>query len=413
MRRYSSLLVVCSMLAVTFSGGALFGQGYSYPRLMTPGGRYYGPTVAADVYQREYGQPWHGLGGLESPVSPQNYNIYLYPTFGAYGWYGNYGYGCAHGSYGGYVPPWYVGNYYTPPVWLPPDFSGGVSELSTFEAGNAPARSNFALALPAPYTPQFTSEELQAATLRRLSHGDLWLKKLDYENACQSYAAAESMSPDAALPHFRLGMVLTALGRYPDAVAQIKKGLAIDSAWPANGEPLDQLFGPANALEKSDIKHRVADWVQRDIRDPDRLFLMGVLLHFDRHNQAGVFFETAMKLAGKGAHLEAFLRPPAPGGVSAPDFGFAAAAPPRLDNGIPAPPKPASPQEKNLGNAPFVPPLPVPENRVPQPAAGEKPAEGTAPKLAAPKLPAPKLPTQKPAEPPKDDSGPTLLPPNP
>jgi hypothetical protein len=307
-------------LAVIFSASALSSaraDEYRYPRVYSPTGRPYGPSVAEYQYQRQYGQPWHGQGGLVSSVGPRGFNITVYPSYPRYGWYGNYGYGCVDSGYGympgygyGYVPRWYVGNYYTPPVYADPsdDWSPNSFSRST---RSAPRWGESPPAAP-PYKPQISSAELQESSARRLNHGDLWFRQLDYENAHKSYVAAVQMTPDVAKPHFRLGLVLTALGRYPDAIAEFKAGLAIDASWPATGEPLDELFGMHNLAEKSMIENRVADFLRRDMRNPDRLFLMGVLLHFDRNEQAGIFFETAHQFAGGGQHLEVFLRPTQP-----------------------------------------------------------------------------------------------------
>jgi hypothetical protein len=100
------------------------------------------------------------------------------------------------------------------------------------------------------------------------------------------------------------------MGRYAKAVHQMKQGLQIDPTWPTNGASLEKLFGSENKLAKSSVISRAVHRVREDIRDPDRLFLLGVLLHFDDDaERASIVFETALRLAGSGEHLEAFLRP--------------------------------------------------------------------------------------------------------
>jgi hypothetical protein len=52
----------------------------------------------------------------------------------------------------------------------------------------------------------------------------------------------------------------------------------------------------------------VAAWVREDIRDPSRLFLMGVLLHFnDDPDKSRTFFEAASALAPEPMYAQAFL----------------------------------------------------------------------------------------------------------
>ena len=42
-----------------------------YPRVYGPAGRPYGPTQAHYQYQKRYGRPWHGYGGLTAHFGRQ------------------------------------------------------------------------------------------------------------------------------------------------------------------------------------------------------------------------------------------------------------------------------------------------------------------------------------------------------
>src|SRR3972149_5357641 len=120
MGRRTLSLIVC--LAVVFSAAfhsEAVAQLYRYPRVYSPTGSIYGPSLAHYMYQRQYGQPWHGLGGYYSSRSPDDYNIRLYsPALDLY-WLGAFRDGCT-GSGFGYGFPRYIGNYYTPPVYVYP-----------------------------------------------------------------------------------------------------------------------------------------------------------------------------------------------------------------------------------------------------------------------------------------------------
>ena len=105
-----------------------------------------------------------------------------------------------------------------------------------------------------------------------------------------------------------MGFALAAVGSFDSAVKYIKDGLDLDPQWPSHGDRLESIFGEDNRLMIL-LTERIAMWVREDIRDPDRLFLMGVWLHFDGDNRATPFFETAYRLAGYGDHLLAFLLP--------------------------------------------------------------------------------------------------------
>ena len=97
------------------------------------------------------------------------------------------------------------------------------------------------------------------------------------------------------------------------AVAEIKRGLQLDSQWPWHGAGLREIYGAANVVLKDSILLKVAAWVREDVRDPDRLFLMGVLLHFNEDRERALpFFRTVDTLAGRPAYVQPFLRAPEP-----------------------------------------------------------------------------------------------------
>ncbi len=160
--------------------------------------------------------------------------------------------------------------------------------------------------------PEPSSPEARLRALRDQSQGDDWFLKQEYTQAWKRYRQATREAEDLASPHFRLGYVYVALGRFPQAVESFKRGLVLDPTWPLTGRSLDKVFGDENLLAKSSAKSRAVAWAREDIRDPDRLFLVGVLAHFDDDSRATEFFTTALRLAGDGYHLRAFLNPVKP-----------------------------------------------------------------------------------------------------
>lgn len=160
--------------------------------------------------------------------------------------------------------------------------------------------------------PEPSSPEARLRALRDQAQGDDWFHKQEYTQAWKRYRQAIREADDLATAHFRLGYVYLALGRFPQAVESFKRGLSLDPTWPLTGRSLDKVFGPENLLVKSSAKSRAVAWAREDIRDPDRLFLVGVLAHFDDDSRATEFFTTALRLAGEGYHLRAFLNPVKP-----------------------------------------------------------------------------------------------------
>ena len=149
----------------------------------------------------------------------------------------------------------------------------------------------------------------QIKSLHAQAEGDVWMRKLKFLNAYDRYKVAIRTAPDRPEPYFRMGFALAAVGSFDSAVKYIKDGLDLDPQWPSHGDRLESIFGEDNRLMILSLTERIAMWVREDIRDPDRLFLMGVWLHFDGDNRATPFFETAYRLAGYGDHLLAFLLP--------------------------------------------------------------------------------------------------------
>jgi hypothetical protein len=297
------------------------------------------------------------------------------------GLYGYSGYGCVGSVYGGgfYAGPVYgglVSGYGSgiptlSGVWSPyagsripngfnpyenPVISGTLRENAA-RWGQPIVRDRLPALAPRPV--RQTSPEAKLRSLRSEGRGDVWFRKQNYPQAYQRYKQAVAEAGDRAEARFRLAYTLTALGRFHEAVKHFKRGLEIDRTWPDSGMTLQELFGPDNELAKSSLMHRVADWVRDDIRNPDRLFVLGILLHFDENNErAAIVFETAFRLAGRGDHLTAFLRsdqPLDPQDPQAPADPLL--VPPRVIGPRPAPVDPPALERKPKQ---FVPPLPAP-----------------------------------------------------
>ena len=239
------------------------------------------------------------------------------------------------------------------------------------------------------------------------------MRRLKFLNAYERYKYAVSAANDRPEPYFRLGYALAAIGSYESAVKFIKQGLDLDPQWPTHGERLEAIFGEDNRLAILSLTERVTGWVREDIRDPDRLFLIGVLLHFNGDNRAAQFFEAAYRLAGSGDHLLAFLQPPAEsrdatpgspqgrpypqGGRTSPQGG-PAAGPYRGTSPAPPPQEPPLPLEAIPGAA-----VGPPGTRFPTPAPALTPRP-TGPIGPLPINPENTRPQATPRQPPLPDS---------
>lgn len=170
------------------------------------------------------------------------------------------------------------------------------------------------------------------------AEGDRWLREGQNVKAYLRYLEAQREAEDRGEVYFRQAFALVALGRYSHAVSKLKRGLQVDPQSARTGKTLDEIYGVENVDQKVEYLQRVADWTNAEVRDPDRLFLMGVMLHFDEDSRASEFLNAAWKIAGKGPHIQAFLQSPGSPPKELP------AAPVAKARALPLPPPPRDDQ---------------------------------------------------------------------
>ncbi|WP_373653857.1 tetratricopeptide repeat protein [Schlesneria sp. DSM 10557] len=151
-----------------------------------------------------------------------------------------------------------------------------------------------------------------AARLRSLQHqarGDQRLREQRWSEARAAYRAAVDAAPDRAEAHLRLGLSLITIQSFQPAIRELKRAVFIDPTIPASGNQSKILFGPESDVVRSSIISKVMDWVREDYRESDRLFVLGVLLHFEGDARSREFLEAAdrMKRQGDKSHILAFL----------------------------------------------------------------------------------------------------------
>ncbi|MGQ0636685.1 MAG: tetratricopeptide repeat protein [Planctomycetaceae bacterium] len=279
---------------------------------------------------RNYGGRWGGWNlGLNRGWS--GFHSFGYSSVGAgsitglnyyYGpvWGGGWPYTGAYYSPWGYVPAPVFG--YTPPpapiivldapIWpgLDPANNAVLQEWlpgpKDGAARGAPPDDD----LPLPV--KTSNVDAKRKSMRYQATGDEYLAKGDYTQALMRYRQAYAAAPDRSEPRFRVAVTLAALGHFGQAADELKRLVRLDPRWPAHGDRLDDVFGPEHQLAKHSMLSRAADWVKEDIRDPQRLFLMGVFLHFNEDvDKARPFFEAAGQLSNRPKYVQAFLEPSA------------------------------------------------------------------------------------------------------
>ncbi|MDB4440033.1 hypothetical protein OAH05_01115 [bacterium] len=338
-----SLLLILGMANITSADPPRKSR-KSYPLVYGATGRPYGPTQSHYQYQLRYGRPWNGGGSsfhsgvngsrIYSGRSSVNiytpglnfYSPYAYPEYSPiYGLNRPY-FATPNLVYPGPVYPQYgtyglFGDIPGVPTINHVPYQNGANgqtmigrgfQPNPFQAQN-PQQFNNQIE-PTPIVDQSTPAQRERS-LRERVLGDEAFAKTDYRRAGEHYRDAMNLAPDQADPRYRYALSLAARSRFDEAVDQLKIATELDMDWPSQGVTLDQLYGlhdPNDWMkrdEKNRIKTRIAEWTNRDVRDPNRLFLLAAVMMLDGDVRAKGLLETAVQLNGVERHLVAFLRP--------------------------------------------------------------------------------------------------------
>jgi hypothetical protein len=150
-----------------------------------------------------------------------------------------------------------------------------------------------------------------AGKLKSLDHqanGDEQFRKRLWAQAYMRYRSAIDAAGDRGEARFRQAFTYTAMQHYESAVREFKRGLFLDRDLPLNGIKLAVLFGPGSEAVRTSILHKVSDWVKDDPKDPDRLFLLGLLLHYEDDPRSNDVLKAAQQLSnGSNDHIMALL----------------------------------------------------------------------------------------------------------
>ena len=359
MRFYlSCVLFVCAWPALGFSQIPQFDTDKFIPQMRTDvfipqmtssygnyGGNYgghhcYGPQPAAGYGYGGYS----GYGGYGSPFG-YGYSGYSSVSYGVPGFsvgymsplFGNTYYGPNYG-YSGLGAPVYMAPpiYVNPPQPTPPPLPQWMLDEAHLDHNHLDkikplSQTHHSLIQPSNPESLLRSVRLQDA-------GDRLFANLDYSAAEKSYAKSVQAAPDRPEPYVRLAMAKAARGDFRAAVSFLKQMADVDATYPGRADSLNRLFGLQNGVSKVQLKQRVADWTKVDVRDPDRVFLLGIVLFLDGDDRFRTLLDTCLKLDGEQPYLRAFLD-----ATPAQDAARPAPTPDELD-ALPQPePAPAQP----------------------------------------------------------------------
>ena len=343
MRAWTTAVVALSVAGLTGSAAAQLAPGgydrsqFSYggfrgmgsPIRSSPGGSHHGHSGHGHSHHGHghhghwHHGHWHGHGGFGWGAPWLNPPIYVFPSFG-YG--GSFGYGSAY-------PPAYVNplgdqllqQQYEDEWNL---LSARLADLASRNAGD-PTTGN--TAVPVPSTP-----EAKIKSMRYQAQGDDAFRAQEYHRAYDRYKLAASAARDNSGALLRTGYALVALGRYTQAIEYFKRGLRIEPSLAHLGPGPSELYGDNNLAWASHLS-KVTHWVREDVRDAQRVLLMGMLLKFDGDTRAEEFLERAWQLSGgTETAVVTLLSPPAVAKVDGNADPLAPAGDPAIGGGAAA-----------------------------------------------------------------------------
>ena len=162
-----------------------------------------------------------------------------------------------------------------------------------------------------------------AARLRSLEYqirGDEKLRSQQWSEARALYAKALEVAPDRAEARMRLAFSYTSILRFQQAVLQIKFAIGQNPQLAKTGQKLETIFGPGSQLARSSIIAKIREWVNEDSDNSDRLFLLGVMLHFNGDPESRDYLEAAKRAAigVNDQHIVPFLKNSTPDVVKGP-----------------------------------------------------------------------------------------------
>ena len=319
---------------VGYGGFGFPGYGYGFnPYLtnfsLTPYGaavNQYGPFVGVSpgVGGATFGPPGTGAATLGPGLG-----------FGGYGpGYGGYGYG----GYG-------AGGYPTVPVGIDPSAAGtrlpaavnanpvlGAEFREQAERWRAPLNMGDAGPLPPEARP--ADERELADAIREERSGDEAFSQANFRKALAHYRRAVDAAPTRGESLYRSALARIALGQWAAAGDDLRRALTLNPSLPTTGPTLRELLGGRHAIARASVLGGVAELARGDVRDADRLFLLGATMHADGDDRAREIFEAAWRLTGGRPYLRPYLDPVAV------EFGAPAAADPASDDLADAAPMP-------------------------------------------------------------------------
>lgn len=197
-------------------------------------------------------------------------------------------------------------------------------------------------------TPPVSPPGARRASLEQQNQGDARLRESQWTQAYVNYRNSIDLAPERPEPHFRIALTFTALKQYSSAVREFKKSIDLDPTLPQSGDTLSMIFNGDTKAWEAQVMPVVTAWTSEDLRDSDRLFLLGLLLSFNEDPRGSEMMEAARR-NGPNDYIAAFL-----------DGATASAAAPEHRRGRTHQRRDPAPQPQPDDSMQHVPPAPDP-----------------------------------------------------
>ena len=162
---------------------------------------------------------------------------------------------------------------------------------------------------PPPAAPRPADERELADALRDERSGDEAFRELNFRRALSFYQRAAAAAPTRGEPLYSAAFARIALGQFAAAGEDLRRAVALNPSLPVSGPTLRELFGPNHSIARTAALGGVAEYARADVRDVDRLFLLGATMHASGDDRAREIFEAAWRLTGGRPHLRPYLDP--------------------------------------------------------------------------------------------------------
>lgn len=128
--------------------------------------------------------------------------------------------------------------------------------------------------------------------------GDAHFKDRNWNQAFVNYRNAVIIAPDRAEAHYRLGIANAMLESFSEAANQLTRAVAIDPSLISARHIVDEIFGTGKRSIPNEIVLNAANWAKEDLKKPDRLLVLGVILQCARDSRSDEILAAAGRSFG-------------------------------------------------------------------------------------------------------------------